>query len=370
MQTMGLCVLITPLLGFASGTFASQLLTNVLLTALCIGLLWAIIVFIIDRAVVSATKPGEINFGVLGRIFLACAFAVIISVPIELKLFNDAIIEKLNDQLTKDAKRTNEYYDGEIQKINLSLVKAHHPIELAKQTYIVELDGGAGRKVAGNGAIAKLKGQLYREADSSYKIYAKDQQAEINSLNIKRRIDLKNLGEFQAKGFLGQIESLDKLSDENKHVFSVIWGLRIFMLLIELTPIFIKLGMSRKDNVYHDIVTKSGGNSLIIYDSTQQLRTEVIVKSETLKAGREILGLDFFASKYTIEDGQLRFDYYMNQLQKANDKKFRIQCYILKNIKNSQERERLLEQVESIYDGFYRLLQETANKGWAGVNIS
>jgi len=81
MAIIGSCVLITPILGLVSGTFAILTFTSNLPVSVLIGLLWGGVILLIERAVVANTRPGELNMGVAARLLLACIFACVIAVP-------------------------------------------------------------------------------------------------------------------------------------------------------------------------------------------------------------------------------------------------------------------------------------------------
>ena len=121
MAIIGSCVLITPMLGVASGTFAMLTFSKNLWLSLGFGLLWGFVIFLIERAVVANTRPGEFNMGVLARLTLACIFALVIAVPMELKVFEDAIKEKLANNLNGNIKGINADYDVQIENIKTQL---------------------------------------------------------------------------------------------------------------------------------------------------------------------------------------------------------------------------------------------------------
>jgi len=265
MAIIGSCVLITPMLGIASGTFAMLTFSKNLPLSIGFGLLWGFVIFLIERTVVANTRPGEFNMGVLARLLLACIFAVVIAVPMELKVFEVAIQEKLANNLNGNVKGINTDYDAQIEKINKDLNAEKSKVDALRLSYIGEADGTSGRKIAGIGEIAQEKERLWNQEAAVYNKMTGDAQKQIDALNKQRGQKITVTSESQAVGFLGRMRALGlgrmralgELSKEDNTVFWGVWLIRLFFLAIELIPIFVKLSSGNGSNVYHDIAKQS-----------------------------------------------------------------------------------------------------------------
>ena len=139
MAIIGSCVLITPMLGIVSGAFAMQILSKNLPLSIAFGLLWGYIILHNERAVVSNTRPGTFNLGVFARLLLAGVFATAIAVPMELRVFEDAIQEKLANNLDISVKRYHPFRRKDTTHFGKRLppvsVKGYHPFRKKVTTY-------------------------------------------------------------------------------------------------------------------------------------------------------------------------------------------------------------------------------------------
>jgi len=366
MAIIGSCVLITPLLGIASGTFAILTFSNNLPLSIGFGLLWGFIIFLIERAVVANTKPGEFNLGVLARIFLACIFAIVISIPMELKIFDDAINEKLAVKQSRSAKAINTEYDARITRLNDDIAAEKSKVDALRVSYIGEVDGSSGSKRPFRGPIAKEKERLWND-EAAYAIkFTGEKQSEIANLNKEREERLKSSAESQAAGFLGKLMALGELSDENKTVFWKIWLLRLFLLAVELIPIFVKLGSRKNSSAYYAIAKQNGETAVLVNQQIADVRAEELVKQQKAYLSKELLDLQFSEEKAVMEHAQRRYDYHMVQMRRASERKLQAQHHIYSTVKDDDMRSQLFEQLEEIYDEFQRTLSSQVNRKQTG----
>jgi hypothetical protein len=94
---IGLTIFMTTLMAFASGTYAGWFFAKNIFGAICFGLLWAALIFSIDRSMVITMKkdPTKIKQSLWipfsSRAVMAILIAFIISIPLELLIFSDNI---------------------------------------------------------------------------------------------------------------------------------------------------------------------------------------------------------------------------------------------------------------------------------------
>ena len=368
MAIIGSCVLITPMLGIASGTFAMLTFSKNLGLSIGVGLLWGFVIFLIERAVVANTRQGEFNLGVLSRLLLACIFATAIAVPMELKVFEDAIQEKLANNLNEKVKGINADYDAQIDKINNDLNIEKSKVHTLRQSYIGEVDGTSGSKIATRGPIAKEKERLWIEETGVYNKMNTDAQKRIDALNKEREQKVGETSESQAGGFLGSMRALGELSTDST-VFWGVWLLRLFFLAIELIPIFVKLSSGNGSNVYHDIAKQNGAIAVSVNAQMEEVRAEEMIKQQRATVNKELLELQFAEEKAIMDDAQKRFDFYMAQLKKVSDKKLQMQQLIFTSVKDENLRHHLIEQIEQIYEEFQHTLSRLVNRKQGGSDF-
>ena len=124
-EAIGMTILMTALVGFAAGSSAAWYFTEDALWTLVFGLFWSLLIFSIDRSLVVTLKkdPYKKSYYVLPivfRGFLAILVAGIMSIPLELLVFNGFIqndIENYKSDLLKqqhkdsfDAQQSAEYH--------------------------------------------------------------------------------------------------------------------------------------------------------------------------------------------------------------------------------------------------------------------
>jgi hypothetical protein len=369
MAIIGSCVLITPMLGIASGTFAMMTFSKNLPLSIGFGVLWGFVIFLIERAVVSNTRPGEFNMGVLARLLLACIFAVVIAVPMELKVFEDAIQEKLANNLSGNVKGINADYDSQIAAINGDVATEKAKVDALRLSYIGEVDGTSGSKVVYRGPIAIEKEKLWNQEAAFYKKMSADKQKEIDALNKQRDAKIGSTTDAQAQGFLGRMRALGELSKEDSTVFWGMWLIRLFFLSIELIPIFIKLSSGKNGDAYYEIAKQNGMMAVSVNGQMETVRAEEMVKQQRAMVNKELLELQFSEEKSVMDDAQKRFDFYMAQVKKVSDRKLQMQHHIFTTVKDERLRNQLMDQIEEIYEDFQRTLTQLVNRKQAGSNF-
>ncbi len=98
---IGATVFITGILASLSGGYAIYFTFNSVPIAILIGIFWGIVIFSLDRYIVSSIKKTGIFLEefwmATPRIFMAIVLAIVVSKPLELRLFNDAISKQMGE---------------------------------------------------------------------------------------------------------------------------------------------------------------------------------------------------------------------------------------------------------------------------------
>lgn len=241
------------------------------------GIIWGLIIFNIDRFIVTSTGKGDgtekITWeefkGAIPRILMGMIIAITISKPVEIRMFKTEIDNKLYEEqleLKKDyEKRTTAIFEERLNVVESDLGKIgtersalNSRIRKAEDEYTDQLQGRAGAP-AGDGKLSKaLKSQLdalNNELDRFDAINA----AKLNEANKKRKellaskdIALSN-NEEVANGLDGLVERI-KLSHKvsaEKHAdgsYGFPWislFITLLFMAIELTPVFFKLMLTK-----------------------------------------------------------------------------------------------------------------------------
>lgn len=328
------------------GVEDTTVFTDVVYYSIVFGLFWGIMIFNLDRFIVSSTGKGdgteEITWkefkGAIPRIIMGTIIAITISKPVEIRMFKTEIDVKLyENQLIAQKKYqdlTNKIYDEKILKIDTDLKK----LELEKSKVLERIDNLRSERNKVNPTIEdytyenlnnelirktiKRKNPLLKSIENEISITEKDLD-KIEDLNLGRMTSLKLQrdsllvrkgaidieSEVQAKKLDGLLERI-KLADEVAGIWISLFITLLFMA-IELTPIFFKLMLVKspydylKDNIDELIKAENGIYTLYDYhkdrkgverDYTVHYNVEKIIseKKEAAKA-QDIL------AKYAVE---------------------------------------------------------------------
>lgn len=119
---IGMAIFMTTVLAFFSGSYAAYFFTESLIASSAFGLLWAALIYSIDRSLVVTLKKTpdkkwtEYIIPFLLRGALAGVIAFVISIPLELLIFEENIQIHMTPYKQKQVARTLEYASDNIQK--------------------------------------------------------------------------------------------------------------------------------------------------------------------------------------------------------------------------------------------------------------
>jgi len=236
--------------------------------ALFFGVIWGLMIFNIDRFIVTSTGKGDgteaITVGELKsafpRIIMGVIIAMTISKPVEIRMFKTEIDIKLREkqleqQAEYQAKVDKTYNDREklLDKEFGSIAEQRNVlnkrIEVAEQAYTDNLMGKAGKIAAGNGPLSKaLKSQL---DDLTNQLASFDKQNGKDLIELNKRKDALRIAKEKERGNNEKIANgLDGLLERIKiaHEVSGFWislFITLLFMAIELTPIFFKLMLTK-----------------------------------------------------------------------------------------------------------------------------
>lgn len=238
-----------------SGSYDSADLPT-MIKALVFGVIWGLIIFNLDRFIVSSTGKGdgteEITGnelkGALPRLIMGAIIAMTISKPLEIRMFKTEIDIKLHEkqleqQQVYKAKTDSVFNDEilkkdiEIAKVETELINKRQRYKEIEEQYIEEI-----RNIRPGPRAAAIKMQMDElnkeiqllEKNPDYQRVKKEKE-EIEN----RRTAALNQSEKYAAGLDGLLERI-KISHEISGTVISLFITLLFMA-IELTPIFFKL---------------------------------------------------------------------------------------------------------------------------------
>jgi hypothetical protein len=329
------------------GVEDTTVFTDVVYYSIIFGLFWGIMIFNLDRFIVSSTGKGdgteEITWkefkGAIPRIIMGTIIAITISKPVEIRMFKTEIDVKLyENQLIAQKKYqdlTNKIYDERIKSKEDELEKLADDKEKI-QNRIAQLNSDKAKITPS--VIPKKVVRFVDGIEKEITIYPQNPLIKSVEIEIERqyeeldKIDMLNSGRVASllaqkdtlnidkgninKQSVKQAQKLDglleriKLADEVAGIWISLFITLLFMA-IELTPIFFKLMLVKspydylKDNIDELIKAENGIYTLYDYhkdrkgverDYTVHYNVEKIIseKKEAAKA-QDIL------AKYAVE---------------------------------------------------------------------
>ncbi len=274
---IGATVLFTGLLAFFSGGYAMYTVFDNVFLAIIFGLIWGLMIFNLDRYIVLSMKSNGSWFKdfmvAFPRLILAIFLAIVISKPLELKIFEKEIdaelvqmeqevYKKQEDQVRDRYALQIANYQTNIQQLKVEIAQKTANRDSLERMAIQEADGTGGSRMRNLGPIYKTKKVAAENAQqelnglmASYLPIIKEQETAIQTINTNINNEITNLKRGAYGGLAARMDALDRLASQSEAIF---WANIFIMLLfisIETAPIFVKLIASRSpyDYVLHGL---------------------------------------------------------------------------------------------------------------------
>jgi hypothetical protein len=169
---IGATVFFTAVMAFIASSYALYTVFDNLLASIFFGFVWGLLIFNLDRYIVSTIKKRKNVIDELiqatPRIFLAIIIAIVISKPLELKIFekeiNQVLLEQKNDLTLVNKDQIAQQYNPTIEDLNTDIKSLKQQIDTKEaevnalyDTYIAEAEGREGTMLLGKGPVYKEK---------------------------------------------------------------------------------------------------------------------------------------------------------------------------------------------------------------------
>jgi hypothetical protein len=292
---LGGVVFATGVLAALSMGFAIHTIFENWFATIPVAIIWSLIIFNLDRFIVSSTGKGDYKDSIGGweilnaspRIIMAVFIGITISAPLETYIFQKEIqrewqlsmdqlaISKSFEILTTEAQRDSQI-TLEVRKLEKEFNEQQVIYEDAKRNFNSEMDGGAGAR--GYGTEAKIKeSNMKKEEEKLRDIEKKRDSLRLILSNNEKGIKEKQdsaiaLIKSVKPGFLDQLMMIERLASQGKTVpkfdpatnkivkgqeieiygnaWYQVWAVRLLFLLIEIAPIFFKLMLTKSPYDY------------------------------------------------------------------------------------------------------------------------
>lgn len=286
---IGATILLTALMAMVSGGYAIYFVFNSILVSIIFGIFWGIIIFNLDRYIVSSIKKTgvfkeEFLFA-LPRLFIALVLAVSISKPLELRLFENRIAKQMDKNNKEYVDNYDDGFKGDIQKLNDQqkalddeLIKKKQDVFSKDPQYSKLKEKKSpleSRKESINGTIASNRSIISR---NYYQKYFQNENGETYSRNLPNQTALNKMAENRTlNSELANINS--ELTDLNTQITKRETELGETIRNIETET------QSAKNSIAEQVTSKKAG-----YEDNKNNAINVAINSTDLLSRLEALG--------------------------------------------------------------------------------
>ncbi|PQV51540.1 uncharacterized protein DUF4407 [Jejuia pallidilutea] len=256
---IGATVFFTAVMAFIAAGYALYTVFNNLFAAIFFGLIWGLLIFNLDRYIVSTLKKTgnalDEFIQATPRIILAVIIAIVIAKPLELKIFekeiNQVLLEEKNAMTLNNKAQLAEQFTPEIEVLNTQINNLQNEITSKENevnnlynTYISEAEGTAGTKLLGKGPVYKEKREKHDAALADLQILKTENKAKILAAETKIA-ELQGDYNTQVVNTQPIINNFDGLMARINALNKLPWLPSFFIFLlflaVETAPIFAKL---------------------------------------------------------------------------------------------------------------------------------
>ncbi|MDP5044900.1 MAG: DUF4407 domain-containing protein [Leeuwenhoekiella sp.] len=286
---IGATVFFTALMAFVASAYALFTVFDSIPIAVGFGFIWGLLIFNLDRFIVSTIKKRESFLDeflqALPRLILALIIAIVISKPLELKIFEKEIdrvlLEQKNDLTLANQVQIADQFtpalallDAEITELKNAITTKEAEVNTLYNTYIAEAEGTSGTNRLGKGPVYKEKREKHDAALAELAKLKETNPEKIAALEVEKdkittTYDTR-VAETQPiidnfDGLMARIEALEELP------WIPSFFIFLLFLAIETTPIFAKL------------ISPKGEYDLKLADAEGELKAWVTQKANQRK---------------------------------------------------------------------------------------
>ena len=256
---IGATVFFTAVMAFLASAYALFTVFDSIYPALIFGFVWSLLIFNLDRFIVSTIKKRDRFFDeflqATPRIMLAVIIAIVISKPLEIKIFekeiNTVLLKEKNEMELANKKQVGNYFKSDLDKnkaeiaaLKTDILNKEKEVNALYSTYITEAEGTTGTKKLGKGPVYKEKREKHDAALKEFETLKATNEAKIaekEKTGKQLQADLdKKVSQTQPiiegfDGLMARINALDKLP------WLPSFFIMLLFLAIETSPIIAKL---------------------------------------------------------------------------------------------------------------------------------
>jgi len=265
---IGGIVLFTAVFATLSAGYAMFTIFDDIWVSVGFAILWGLMIFNLDRYIVSSIKKTGTWWNqilmAIPRLILATFLGIIISKPLELKIFEKEVNKQLNTIIQRNKTKLQAEMNGrilqqsgpfdtekkQIQAKTIAYQKSYDSAAVELEKEILGKQSSLTSGKVGYGTNAKRKAELKEQRRQDLENYQKqiaprleylDKEVSKVYTNIEKERDKTEIFENQFNGFAARLQALDELG-KNSAIIGVaaafIMGL---FITLEISPVLIKL---------------------------------------------------------------------------------------------------------------------------------
>ncbi|WP_420126204.1 DUF4407 domain-containing protein [Longimicrobium sp.] len=374
---IGATILLTAVLASLSGGYALFTVFRSIPVAAAFGVLWGVMIFNLDRVIVSGMRKQKhplIDLGyALPRLGIAFLLAVVISRPLELKLFEAEIrnqwAQMQIDERNAAMKRIEGGHGGRLAQLRAENVRLKTEVDAerkehraAEEAWIREKAGTGDTGIPGPGPVFREREKALEEATRQMT----EMEARNDSVLARNNAEIKRLEDEQngliartdsvregALGFLNRMEAFGVLKKNSKTIERASLFITMLFVALEIAPVMVKLLSTLSPfRPYDELLEKRE------FEIVEAARQQVRVRKQKLKA----LADRRISDDELAMDAELRLSTEKNQLRL--DAELRANEALIQHIADAQTElaERLVDEwkrreMEKIEDGVEAYVQ-------------
>lgn len=278
-ESIGTTVILTAIMAFCSGGYALFTVFGSLTISISLGFIWGSIIFNLDRFFILTASQNKSSsklqfwVGAATRLSIAILLGFIVAKPLELRLFESEINQKISqqrrererqenrkDQDTPEVKRINKINE-EIDNLTREKTQASEALRKAQEDKIEEIEGKGVTGKPGFGNLAKERQKNVETIEKSVTFLdnrIQDLLKEKSNLIKKKQSSLSfktpQDKEWQEGSLLDRISALEALSKDDPAIAITNKLITLLLIIIEIAPVLVKL--LSKEGLYEKLLEK------------------------------------------------------------------------------------------------------------------
>lgn len=260
---IGATVFFTGVLAFFSSGYALFTVFDSYLLSTAFGLVWGLMIFNLDRYIVMSMKSNgkwwRDLFVAFPRLVMAVLLAVVISKPLELKIFEKEIraemVQMEQEVFKQQEDRVKERYNAQMEDLRnqIAALKGEISAKTAARDSLAraavqEADGTGGSRQRNLGPIYRAKKaeadqaqiELNNTLAENQPLIREKEQA-IQQAGTTIQTEIAALDRSRYDGLAARLDALSRLSDKSLAIFYASIFITLLFVAVETAPILVKL---------------------------------------------------------------------------------------------------------------------------------